>query len=399
MDETTARRFADVLWWGLEKARTGKYRKGDVILVRFDLPALAVAEQLQARILARGMNPVLRMSQTPAMELTFYERADDRQLTFHAPGEKELFEAVNGSIYLHAPESLTHLGHVDPARMGKAAISRKIFRDILDRREMTGEFGWTLGIVPTRELARQARTTLAAYSRQWAAACFLDDPEPVARWEEIFARAGGLKQWLNSMAVTKLKIESENVDLVVTPGQKRQWIGISGHNIPSFEVFLSPDHRGTEGTYYADQPSFRSGNYVAGVRLEFSRGRVVKATAVEGEDFLKKQIDMDRGAARVGEFSLTDKRFSRINRFMANTLFDENYGGKYGNCHLALGSSYADTFAGNQEDLDSREKKRLGFNDSALHWDLVNTEKKTVTAWLASGEKRVIYKDGLFQGP
>ncbi|MFH2098057.1 MAG: aminopeptidase [Pseudomonadota bacterium] len=399
MDETTARRFADVLWWGLEKARTGKYRKGDVILVRFDLPALAVAEQLQARILARGMNPVLRMSQTPAMELTFYERADDRQLTFHAPGEKELFEAVNGSIYLHAPESLTHLGHVDPARMGKAAISRKIFRDILDRREMTGDFGWTLGIVPTRELARQARTTLAAYRRQWAAACFLDDPEPVARWEEIFARAGGLKQWLNSMAVTKLKIESENVDLVVTPGQKRQWIGISGHNIPSFEVFLSPDHRGTEGTYYADQPSFRSGNYVAGVRLEFSRGRVVKATADEGEDFLKKQIDMDRGACRVGEFSLTDKRFSRINRFMANTLFDENYGGRYGNCHLALGSSYADTFAGNQEDLDAREKKRLGFNDSALHWDLVNTEKKTVTAWLASGEKKVIYKDGVFQGP
>ncbi len=399
MDKTEAQRFADVLWWGLEKARTGRFRKGDVILVRFDLAALPVAEELHARILARGMNPVLRLGQTPAMEREFYERGDDRQLTFHVPGDRELFESLNGSIYLHAPESLTHLGHVDPARMGKAAVARKIFRDVLDRREQSGAFGWTLGIVPTRELARQARTTLAAYRRQWAAACFLTDPDPVTRWDEVYARAAGLKIWLNAMAVTKLKIESKNVDLVVTPGQKRRWIGISGHNIPSFEVFLSPDYRGTDGTYYADQPSFRSGNYVSGVRLEFSRGRVIRASADQGEDFLKKQIDMDRGSARVGEFSLTDRRFSRINRFMANTLFDENFGGRYGNCHLALGSSYADTFAGNQVELNSREKKRLGFNDSALHWDLVNTEKKTVTAWLPSGEKKVIYQDGVFQAP
>jgi aminopeptidase len=82
---------------------------------------------------------------------------------------------------------------------------------------------------------------------------------------------------------------------------------------------------------------------------------------------------------------------------MADTLFDENFGGEQGNCHIALGASYADTFAGDPATLTASEKKRLGFNDSALHWDLVNTEKKTVTAELPSGKKTVIYENGCFR--
>jgi aminopeptidase len=82
---------------------------------------------------------------------------------------------------------------------------------------------------------------------------------------------------------------------------------------------------------------------------------------------------------------------------MADTLFDENFGGPDGNCHLALGSSYSDTFSGNPARLTKEVKGRLGFNDSALHWDLVNTEEKTVTAHLANGRETVIYEKGVFQ--
>jgi aminopeptidase len=105
---------------------------------------------------------------------------------------------------------------------------------------------------------------------------------------------------------------------------------------------------------------------------------------------------MDSGASRVGEFSLTDKRFSKISTFMANTLFDENYGGQYGNCHIAVGASYSDTFAGAPKTLTKKRKQDLGFNDSALHWDLVSTEKKTVTARLASGAQVTVYENGKF---
>jgi aminopeptidase len=105
---------------------------------------------------------------------------------------------------------------------------------------------------------------------------------------------------------------------------------------------------------------------------------------------------MDRGASRLGEFSLTDRRFSKINQFMANTLFDENFGGRWGNCHIALGASYADTYGGDIQLLTRAKKVQLGFNDSALHWDLVNTEKKRVVAHLTDGRQTTIYENGCF---
>ncbi|MFP4474081.1 MAG: aminopeptidase [Desulfatibacillaceae bacterium] len=389
--------YADVLLWGLRTARLEHYKKGDVILVRFDPSALRMAEVVQRKCLEWGMQVVVRMTYTTTMEKQFFEIANNSQLKFVAPGDRELYRNIHGSIYLHAPDSLTHLSHIESSRIGKSAVARKPLRDILDKREQKGVFGWTLGIVPTGELASQARTTLEEYTEQVVRACFLDDDDPVAQWDRVFTEAGRVKKWLNGLDVEKLHVESANTDLWVIPGADRRWIGISGHNIPSFEVFLSPDWRGTSGVYYADQPSFRNGNYVEGVRLEFRKGEVVDVRAEQGADFVKSQVRMDTGAKRVGEFSLTDRRFSRIDRFMANTLFDENYGGAYGNCHLAVGSSYADTYAGDQTTLDEERKKELGFNDSALHWDLVNTERKTVTAVLGSGDELVIYRDGEFQ--
>jgi aminopeptidase len=213
----------------------------------------------------------------------------------------------------------------------------------------------------------------------------------------MYKNAMALKKWMNSMEVEYYHIQSKNTDLRIAPGRLRKWIGISGHNIPSFEIFCSPDWRGTEGVYFANQPSFRSGNYVSRVRLQFKKGRAVNIAAEKGEDFVIKQLSIDKGACRVGEFSLTDKRFSKINRFMANTLFDENYGGRSGNCHIALGASYSDTYDGNPSELTREKKRKLGFNDSALHWDLVNTEKKTVTAYLTSGGKVTVYENGMFK--
>ncbi|MBL7174901.1 MAG: aminopeptidase [Desulfobacteraceae bacterium] len=392
-------RYADVMLWGLKTARKERYRKNDIILIRYDLPAIKLAEVLQAKLLEMGMNPVLRMDFTSRMEQTFFEKSNSRQVVFQAPGERELLENLNGSIYLHSPESITHLSHIDPKKIGKAAVARKPLRDILWRREEQGVFGWTLCMLPTPELAKHAGLSMKQYALQVIKACYLDRVDPVKEWKKIFKGAISIKKWINSMDVRYYHIQSENIDLRIHPGQQRKWIGISGHNIPSFELFLSPDWRGTEGVYFANLPTYRSGNYVEAVRLEFRKGRVIKAEAKKGEDFVVKQISMDKGASGIGEFSLTDKRFSKINRFMANTLFDENFGGRQGNCHLALGSSYSDTFDGDPAKLTKEKKMKLGFNDSALHWDLVNTEKKRVTAHLASGGQIVIYEDGMFKAP
>jgi aminopeptidase len=389
-------RYADVLLWALQTARKIRFKKNDIVLIRYHMQALPLAEILYTRLIRMGLNPVQRLMPTVKMEKNFFLEADDRQLTFTAPGDKELYRQLNGSIFLYAPDSITHLSDVDPAKISKTTVAQKFLRDILNQREDRGQFSWTLCVFPTAEQAQHAGLSLEEYSRQVVKACFLNRKEPVEQWRSIYRQIGAVKKRLNSMSIRRLHIESEQIDLEISPGPRRKWLGLSGHNIPSFEIFLSPDWRGTHGIYYADQPSFRSGNRVEKVRLEFKDGVVVDARAENGASFLNQQLAMDAGANRIGEFSLTDKRFSKISAFMANTLYDENHGGRFGNCHLALGSSYSDSYAGKPAELTPKLKRVLGFNDSALHWDLVNTQKKRVTAHLKGGRTTTIYENGKF---
>ena len=397
LTEYNLERYADVLLWGLATAKKNPLKKNDIVLIQYDRPALRLAEILYGRLLDLGVRPVQRMAATFGMELSFYQKANPKQLTFITPGDEELYKNISGRIYLHAPESLTHLKDIDPAKIGKAIVARKPIKDILDRREEQSKYSWTLCLLPTEELARQAKMSLKQYTTQIIKGCYLDRDDPVAEWKRIHQEVTVIKKRLSSLPVKYFHMESANMDLRITPGAKRRWAGVSGHNVPSFELFVSPDWRGAEGVFFANLPSFRSGNYVEDVRITFVKGQAVKIEAKQGEAFVKKQLAMDPGARRVGEYSLTDKRFSRIDRFMAETLFDENFGGKEGNCHIALGSSYSDTYSGNPAQLTEALKKKLGFNDSALHWDLVNTEPKTVTAHLTSGGKVTIYDRGIFK--
>lgn len=396
LTEKQLSRYADVLLWGLSTARKRQFQKNDIVIVRYNFKAVRLAEILYEKLLSDGRNPILRSGQTPNMEQRFFSLSNNEQLIFQPPGERELIKHLNGSISIIAPDSLTHLSGIDPRKIGKAATARKPLRDILEHRENNGNFSWTLGMYPTAALAKHAGMSQAEYTRQVARACFLDRTSPVAHWESIFNEARSIKKWLNSMKIKTLRIESRRMDLVITPGTDRKWVGISGHNIPSFEIFLSPDWRGTNGVYCADMPSYRDGNLVKNLKIEFSSGRAVNIAAEKGENFARKLLATDTGAGQLGEFSLTDKRFSKIDRYMANTLFDENFGGSQGNCHVALGASYADTFAGNPAELTPSRKKKLGFNESAIHWDVINTEKKCVTAILKDGRKKIIYENGMF---
>ena len=394
--DTQLNKYAEVLIWGMKKARVKEFSKGDIVLLRTDKSALPLADRVFQKLLESGLNPVLRINLPEPLEKTFFTFASDEQISFKVPGDKELYSHLNGLISLLGPESLTHLKGIDPTRIGKLAVAKKYLRDILEQRENLGDFGWTLCLYPTQALANAAGLTLEEYAEQVIKAVYLDYNDPCKEWERVYNLAQKVKNWLNGLEVEYFHVLSENTDLKVYPGEMRQWLGVSGHNIPSFEIFLSPDYRYTEGVYFADQPSYRSGNVVRGVRLEFKEGRVVDVRAEEGEEFVRKQLNMDPGASRLGEFSLTDTRFSRISKFMAHTLYDENYGGEFGNCHVAVGASYGDTYAGGPGELTSEKKKELGFNDSALHWDLVNTEAKVVYAYLKNKERVTIYEKGKF---
>ena len=137
-------KYCDVLLWALGASRKESLKKNDVVMILYDLAGIRMTEILQAKLLDMGVNPIPRMGLTWVMEKNFFEKANSRQLIFQTPGVKELYKSLNGSIHIYAPESLTHLGQIDPKKIGKVAIARKPLREILDKREEQGKYSWTL---------------------------------------------------------------------------------------------------------------------------------------------------------------------------------------------------------------------------------------------------------------
>jgi aminopeptidase len=248
----------------------------------------------------------------------------------------------------------------------------------------------------TEAEAKEAGMSLKQYWNQIIKACFLDYKDPIAKWRRVYKKQKEIIKKLNRLKIRDLKIKGKDVDLKVTVGKRRSWVGGSGRNIPSFEIFTSPDWRGTEGWVKFDQPLYRYGSLITGIELEFKNGIVIKSKARKGEKLLKDMIKV-KNANKVGEFSLTDRRFSRITKFMAETLFDENVGGKYGNFHIALGSAYKDCYESDPSKLKKSQWERLGYNiDSVIHTDIMSTSDRTVTANIGSSKEIVIYKNGMF---
>jgi aminopeptidase len=327
----------------------------------------------------------------------FYELASDEQIDFFpARYRRGLVDEMDHMVAVLCDADMRALEGVPPAKIMRRGASMKPWMEWRTEKENAGRFTWTLGLYGTPAMASEAGLSEADYWQQIIHACFLDQDDPIARWREVSRQISDYKDRLTGLEIDRLHIRGEDVDLKLTLGERRQWVGGSGRNIPSFEIFTSPDWRGTEGWIYFNQPLYRYGNLVKGVRLEFEGGRVTKATAEQNQDLITEMVATEN-ADKVGEFSLTDSRFSRITKFMAETLYDENVGGPFGNTHIALGKSYHDCYAGDPAQVGEAEWERLGFNDSTVHTDIISTSDRTVTATLRDGSERVIYSGGQFQ--
>lgn len=370
-------------------------KKGEV--VRINVPDIAkpLAKHLRDTVLKAGGYPMLELSPT-GMSRDFYELASDDQLTFFP--EKYLkarAELVDHQISIIADPFPFELKGLDPQKFIKARDAAKPYVDWLNAKENQDKFTWTLGLWGTQAKADIVGLSLEEYWQQIIKACFLDQPDPIKEWQHIFEMQKSIKQALNDKKITQVHIKGEDADLTIGIGEDRIWEGGSGRNIPSFEFFTSPNNHQAEGWIKFNQPLYRYGNMIKDVRLEFKAGQVVKAEAKEGNEFLQGLLKSP-GADRLGEFSLTDKRTSRITHVMAETLYDENIGGPYGNTHLAVGRAYQTCYRGDPTQLTREEWAEIGFNSSAEHTDIVSTTNRTVTATLADGSTEVIYENGMF---
>lgn len=375
-------------------------KKGEVVLVQVPEIAKPLYAEIMRAIWKTGGHAIGRL--LPSNDIVFkhdrefYLIANEDQLK-HFPKNllRGQVEDINHSISIIAETDKDSMRGVDPKKMMLRGETMKQYMEWRNEKENSGHFTWTIGLYGTSAMAKEAKMSEQEYWQQIINACFLDKKDPIKEWKKIAAKIEEYRGKLNRLRIEKLHVEGPDVDLWVTIGEKRAWNGGTGRNIPSFEIFTSPDWRGTNGWIRFNQPLYRYGSLIENIELQFKDGKVVKSKAKKNAKVLKAMI-ATKNADKVGEFSLTDKRFSRITKFMAETLFDENIGGTHGNTHIALGNSYHDCFAGDPSKVAKEEWTRLGYNDSSVHTDIISTAPRTVTAYLNDGKSKVIYRNGQF---
>ena len=397
--EKILERYADVLVNFALNSGKG-IKKGEVVhLIAYEI-AKPLYRKLKIAILKAGGHVIGDYRPDSGdrfpFDRDFYEHAQPHQLKFFPEKyARGLIEQADHSIFILSEVDKHELEGIAPKKMMERGLAWKPYMDWRNEKENKGKYTWTLALYGTEAEAKEAGLSLREFWNQIIKACMLDKRDPISEWKKLYKKLEKTRTKLNALPIEKMHATGPDMDLWVHLGKKRRWMGGSGRNIPSFELFTSPDWRGTEGWIKFNQPLYRYGVLIEGIELWFKNGRVVKSKASKNEHILKEMI-RTKHADKIGEYSLTDKRFSRITKFMAETLFDENIGGPHGNTHIALGNSYHDCFVDDPGEMSPEDWEELGYNNSSVHTDIISTAPRTVTAHMRDGSTKIIYKNGKF---
>ncbi|GIF17604.1 aminopeptidase [Actinoplanes tereljensis] len=262
----------------------------------------------------------------------------------------------------------------DPAR-----VAARRHDEVRARRDaMFAGMRWSLVAAPNPGWAKQIFGE-PDVDRLWAAvstAMRLDSADPVAEWQARTATLAARAKQLDALELTAVHYLGEGTDLAVGLPPNARWTGggLIDHdgipylpNLPTEEVFTSPDRRRADGTIRVTRPMVIAGQLITGLRVTFKGGRITEVWADEGGDVIRAQIDADEGARFLGEVSLVDRdsRIAKAGIVFHNTLYDENAG-----CHVAWGQSFPWSVEGGLA-MTPEQRVDLGLNQSGVHTDVV----------------------------
>jgi aminopeptidase len=345
-------------------------QKKDLVLIRAGLPAAPLVREVYREVLLAGGHPMTRVSLPGAAEI-FYSTAKKHQLEFVSPVAEYEMQHIDKLLAIRGGTNTTSLSNVDPEKLQMFARSQTAMRQRYQDRVAAGEVEWCVTQFPCDASAQDAEMSLSEYEDFVLRGCLVHRKDPVAAWKGIRRKQARLCNYLNK--VKRLRIIKSGTDISMKVAG-RKWINSDGrHNMPSGEIFTGPIEDSVEGKIAFTFPACYGGREVHDVVLTFKKGRVVKAKASKGEEFLHAMLDTDRGARFVGEMAIGTNY--DVTQFTKNTLFDEKIGGTV---HMAVGSSYPQTG---------------GLNKSGIHWDMV-ADMRDGGKIYADG--KVIYKDGEF---
>ena len=310
--------------------------------------------------------------------------------------------AEKGSNFLMLDTEFPHV--LESVSPDKISLSREIIRnsrEIFRKKEINYEIPWCIAAVPNgvwaKDLFPKEEDSYEKLFKIICDMCLVNTDDPIKSWIEYREKHQKISKKLNDLKIKSLHYKNSlGTDLKVTMPKECVWNSIASEeekdmfvNMPSYEIFSSPDYRKTEGIVYSSKPLVYAGKIIDNFWLEFKDGKVIDYNAEIGKEILKGIIEGDSNSCYLGEVALVnyDSPISNTGLVFGTTLFDEN-----ASCHLALGDGFPNAIE-KGTDMNDSELLQNGINISKVHVDfMIGTEDLSIEAEIDSGTIKIFEK-------
>ncbi len=336
-------------------------KKGEKVLIDlYDVPdSIGLALIREAR--AKGALPFIRIHQS-RLTREMLKGAEDGQYSILAKHLLAEMKDMDAYIAVRGGYNISESSDVPAEKM---QLAMKHMRPVLDHR--VKKTRWCVLRWPSPSMAQQANMSTEAFEDFYFKVCLLD-------YKALVPSMNALKKLME--ATDKVHLKGPGTDLKFSIKDIPAVICGGNFNIPDGEVFTAPVRDSVEGHISYNAPTIYQGIAFDTIRLEFSKGRIVKAEAGSKTKALNKILDSDEGARYIGEFALGFHPF--IREPMRDILFDEKIAGSF---HFTPGQAYEIADNGNR---------------SQVHWDMVNIQRKDYGGGEVYFDGKLIRKDGVF---
>ena len=404
MQKTVLKNYAKLL------ARTGlNVQKGQEVVISAELDQTEFVLMCAEECYRAGAAKVrVEWSHQPLSRLGA-EYKSEEVLGEVAPWQEEKLRLqvrqLPARLYLDSDDP-DGMNGIDSEKYARAMQARqKIIKPYRDK--MENKYQWCIAAVPGRKWAHKVFPKMpisAAEEKLWRAILTASrsyEGNPLGNWQEHNRVLRARCEYLNGLGLSALEYRSSNgtnlrVGLIrggiFAAGSEKTLSGVEFNpNIPSEEVFTSPARGEAEGIVYSTKPLSYQGQLIRNFSVRFEEGRAAEVHAAQGTAVLRKMIEMDEGAAYLGECALVpfDSPISNTGLLFYNTLFDENAA-----CHLALGSGFTNCIQG-YESHTEEELRAMGVNDSMIHVDfMIGNDDLKITGVTDTGARYPIFDRG-----
>jgi aminopeptidase len=386
-----------------------RLREGQDLLLTAPMASLPLVRRITEHAYKAGAGLVTTLFSDEELTLSRYrfghDLSFDRAAGWLYEGMAKAFSNNTARLAVVGDDPMLLSGE-DPAKVTRASKANSMAYQPALEKIVNFDTNWNIIAYPSTSWAKQVfpddpeDAAIAKLADAIFSASRVDKDGAVANWEAHNAKLRERTEWLNGQRFHALKYSGPGMDLTIGLADGHEWVGgestakngiTCNPNIPTEEVFTTPHCRRVSGHVVSSKPLSYQGTLIDNIQVKFEEGRIVEAKASRGEEVLRKVLDTDEGARRLGEVALVphSSPISKSGLLFFNTLFDENAAS-----HIALGQCYSKCFVDGAK-LTPQQIAAQGGNQSLIHIDwMIGNAETDIDGVHADGRTVPVFRRG-----